>query len=319
MVCGDSGQLRCHLLPDWETLPYDAFSPHQDLVSERLATLHRNRAPASATCCWCRPPPRWCAWRRPSYLAARTFFFKQGEKLDEARLKAQLTLAGYTHVRRCCRPANTRARRADRPVPDGPRAALPVDLFGDQIETIRTFDVDTQRSLYPVREVRLLPAREFPMDEAARTLSAPSRELRRRSVALARVQGHQQRHRSRRHRILPAAVLRRHRHAVRLSAGRHDVRLHRRYRGAIKRSGATRSRATTSCTADRERPLLAPEALFLGDEEFFTLAKPYDGWVIQRGGVTSELSAPIPNIAVNRHNEDPLINLRAYLLQSVGA
>ena len=76
------------------------------------------------------------------------------------------------------------ARRADRPVPDGLGPAYRLDLFDDEIETIRSFDVDTQRSLYPVGEVRLLPGREFPMDESPQSLPrALSRGVRRRSLA----------------------------------------------------------------------------------------------------------------------------------------
>src|SRR3954465_1319517 len=84
------GKLACHLLPDWETLPYDAFSPHQDLVSARLATLHEIRTGACdvlivpATTALVRMAP-------PSFLAAYTFFFKKGETLDEARLRSHLT------------------------------------------------------------------------------------------------------------------------------------------------------------------------------------------------------------------------------------
>ena len=95
--------LRCHLLPDWETLPYDAFSPHQDLVSERLATLHEIQTGqcdvmiVPATTALVRMAP-------PSFLAAYTFFFKKGESLDEAKLKSQLTLAGYTHVTQVMSP-----------------------------------------------------------------------------------------------------------------------------------------------------------------------------------------------------------------------
>jgi len=92
-------QLRCHLLPDWETLPYDAFSPHQDLVSERMATLYEvlnGRCDVlllPATTALVRMGP-------PAFLAAYTFFFKQGEQLNEAKLKSQLTLAeiGRAHV-----------------------------------------------------------------------------------------------------------------------------------------------------------------------------------------------------------------------------
>jgi transcription-repair coupling factor (superfamily II helicase) len=163
------GKLACHLLPDWETLPYDAFSPHQDLVSARLATLHEIRNGACdvllvpATTALVRLAP-------PSFLAAYTFFFKQGEKLDEAKLKAQLTLAGYTHVSQVMSPGEYSVRGGLIDLfPMGSALPYRLDLFGDEIETIRTFDADTQRSLYPVRDVRLLPGREFPMDEPART------------------------------------------------------------------------------------------------------------------------------------------------------
>ena len=85
-----------------------------------------------------------------------------------------------------------------------------IDLFDDEIESIRSFDVDTQRSIYKVNEVRLLPAREFPMDEAAQNAFPPQlpRAVRRRSFALARLQGRLQRHPDRGHRVLPAALLR---------------------------------------------------------------------------------------------------------------
>ena len=89
--------LRVHLLPDWETLPYDSFSPHQDLISERLATLHavtRGECDVlivAAATALARMAP-------PSHLVGHTFFLKQGDKLDLDRLRGQLTLAGYQHV-----------------------------------------------------------------------------------------------------------------------------------------------------------------------------------------------------------------------------
>ena len=162
-------KLRCHLLPDWETLPYDAFSPHQDLVSERLATLHEI---SSGQCDVMLVPATTALVRMapPSFLAAYTFFFKKGESLDEARLKSQLTLAGYTHVTQVMSPGEYSVRGGLIDLfPMGSALPYRLDLFGDTIETIRTFDADTQRSLYPVNEVRLLPGREFPMDEPART------------------------------------------------------------------------------------------------------------------------------------------------------
>src|SRR5260370_1265935 len=93
--------LRCALFPDWETLPYDSFSPHQDLISERLATLWRiNQRDKEHGADVVLVPATTALYRLapPSFLAGYTFEFKSGQKLDEAKLKAQLTLAGYQHV-----------------------------------------------------------------------------------------------------------------------------------------------------------------------------------------------------------------------------
>jgi transcription-repair coupling factor (superfamily II helicase) len=158
-------KLRVHLLPDWETLPYDHFSPHQDLISERLATLHHIRSNASdvvivpiTTALYPLPPVE--------HLAAYTFFLKRGEKLNLAQLREQLTFAGYSHVQQVLTPGEYCVRGG---IVDlfAMGSVLPyrIDLFDDEIETIATFDVDTQRTLYPVQEIRMLPAREFPMDE----------------------------------------------------------------------------------------------------------------------------------------------------------
>src|SRR5688572_32760704 len=161
--------LKVHLLPDWETLPYDQFSPHHDLVSERLATLYQmlngqfDVAIVAATTALYRLAP-------VEYLAGHTFFFKAGDKLDGAELRRQLTLAGYAHVTQVVAPGEYSFRGGLIDLfPMGSAVPYRIDLFDDEIETIRSFDVDTQRSIYPVKEVRLLPAREFPMDEAAQT------------------------------------------------------------------------------------------------------------------------------------------------------
>ena len=165
-------QLRTALFPDWETLPYDTFSPHQDLISERLATLWRIRQRDHAHGADVVLVPATTALYRlapPSFLAGYTFEFQQGQKLDEAKLKAQLTLAGYQHVSQVVSHGEYAVRGGLIDLfPMGSDVPYRVDLFDDEIDSIRTFDPDTQRSLYPVPEVRLLPGREFPMDEDAR-------------------------------------------------------------------------------------------------------------------------------------------------------
>ncbi len=165
--------LRCALFPDWETLPYDTFSPHQDLISERLATLWRIQQKNKDSGADVIIVPATTALYRlapPSFLAGYTFEFKVKQKLDEAKLKAQLTLAGYSHVTQVVSPGEYAVRGGLIDLfPMGSLVPYRVDLFDDEIDSIRTFDPDSQRSLYPVPEVRLLPGREFPMDDDART------------------------------------------------------------------------------------------------------------------------------------------------------
>src|SRR5690606_13788042 len=161
--------LRVRQLPDWETLPYDSFSPHQDLISERLRTLHAvtmhevDVLTVPVTTALYRLAP-------PSFLAAYTFSFRQGDELDEAQLRAQLMLANYTHMTQVSAPGEFSIRGGLIDLfPMGSVLPYRLDLFDNEIESIRSFDIDTQRSLYPVKAIQLLPGREFPMDEEART------------------------------------------------------------------------------------------------------------------------------------------------------
>ena len=161
--------VKAHVLPDWETLPYDAISPHQDLISERLETLYlvaRGEVDVllvAASTALQRLTPR-------EFIAQRTFFVKVGDQLNQAALRSQLTLAGYAHVQQVVSPGEWAARGSLLDLfPMGSSVPYRIDLFGSDIESIKTFDVDSQRSIYPVKEIRMLPGREFPMDEAART------------------------------------------------------------------------------------------------------------------------------------------------------
>ena len=158
--------LSLHLLPDWETLPYDVFSPHPDLISERLATLYQisqnnfDVVIVSIATALLQMPPA-------AYLAGHTFMLEKGQKLDLEALRDQCAQAGYHHVSQVISPGEFSVRGGLVDLfPMGGVLPYRIDLFDDEIESIRTFDVDTQRSLYPVPEIRLLPAREFPLDKA---------------------------------------------------------------------------------------------------------------------------------------------------------
>ena len=162
-------QRSVHLLPDWETLPYDHFSPHQDLVSLRLSTLWQF---SSGQCDIAIVPVVTALYRLPpvSFLAARTFLLRRGQTLDLDAFRHQMTTAGYVHVTQVVKPGEycLRGGLVDL-FPMGSPVPYRIDLLDTEVETLRTFDVDTQRTLYPVSEIRLLPAREFPLDDAGRT------------------------------------------------------------------------------------------------------------------------------------------------------
>ncbi len=160
--------LRVSLLPDWEILPYDQFSPHHDLISERLKTLHEMMTGV----CDVVIVPLTSAIQRlapPEFLAANTFFFQQGSSINETALHHQLEQGGYDPVTAVVRPGEYSIRGGLIDLyPMGSALPFRIDLFGDTIDHIKVFDPDTQRSLYPVKEIKLLPGHEFPFHEQAR-------------------------------------------------------------------------------------------------------------------------------------------------------
>ncbi|HFB7140185.1 TPA: transcription-repair coupling factor [Neisseria gonorrhoeae] len=157
-------------LPDWETLPYERFSPHQDLVSERLSALWQIKSGAAdvlfvpvATAMQKLPPV--------PFLAGRTFWLKTGQTLDIGRLKTDLVDAGYNHVSHVVAAGEFAVRGGIVDLfPMGSETPYRIDLFDDEIDSIKTFDTDTQRTISPVSEIRLLPAHEFPTDSEAQKI-----------------------------------------------------------------------------------------------------------------------------------------------------
>ena len=157
-------------LPDWETLPYERFSPHQDLVSERLSALWQIKSGAAdvlfvpvATAMQKLPPV--------PFLAGRTFWLKNGQTLDIGRLKTDLVDAGYNHVSHVVAAGEFAVRGGIVDLfPMGSEMPYRIDLFDDEIDSIKTFDTDTQRTISPVSEIRLLPAHEFPTDSEAQKI-----------------------------------------------------------------------------------------------------------------------------------------------------
>ena len=152
-------------LQDTETLPFDPFSPHQEILSERLAALHRlpetprGALIVTADALLQRLPP-------VSWLQGRTFFLKAGQKLDPHALRERLIAAGYQSVSQVQSQGEFSQRGSLLDLfPMGSAIAYRLDWFDQDIESIRSFDPETQRSQDKVVEVRLLPAREFPTDK----------------------------------------------------------------------------------------------------------------------------------------------------------
>jgi transcription-repair coupling factor (superfamily II helicase) len=325
-------ELRVAVFPDWETLPYDNFSPHQDLISERLATLWRIRQgdvdvvllPASTALVRLAPP---------GFMAGYTFHFKQKQRLDEAALKAQLTLAGYTNVSQVVSPGEYAVRGGLIDLfPMGSPVPYRVDLFGDEIDSIRTFDPDTQRSLYPVPEVRLLPGREFPMDEPARNAFRGRWRCPRRCPC----------------RCVPCSGRL---PGVRASAGIEyylplffaatatffdylapsaAIVLHGEIDAALNRFWVDTRERHKFFQADRERPVLPPEDIFLKPDAWFALAGGFATLAVRGaarvatdheasvagdvdGGGDGVWAKPLPDLSVDRGAPEPLKRLQAHL------
>ncbi len=334
--------LRACLFPDWETLPYDTFSPHQDLISERLATLWRisqgeaDLVLVPATTALYRLAP-------PAFLAGYTFHFKVKQKLEDSKLKAQLTLAGYSHVTQVVSPGEYAVRGGLIDLfPMGSPVPYRVDLFDDEIDSIRTFDPDSQRSLYPVPEVRLLPGREFPMDDEARArFRSRWRELLEGDPTRSRI------YKDMGNGVATAGI------EYYLPLFFEDTAtvfdylgeaatlvLHGDLEPAFQRFWQDTRERHRLVQGDPERPVLPPAALFLSDEQFYARANQLPQLALRpaaaaapgsdagQGGagrtagestgteaapMNDGLAEPLPAIAAARGAEEPLARFKDFL------
>ncbi len=324
--------LKTCVFPDWETLPYDTFSPHHDLVSERLATLYEmmrgafDVAIVPVTTALTRLMP-------VEYLAANTFFFKQGGKLAIDALRHQCTIAGYTHVTQVVAPGEYSIRGGLIDIfPMGSALPYRIDLFDEDIDSIRSFDVDSQRSIYKVNEVRLLPAREFPMNEAAQTLFRQNFRIKfegdpsksrvykdvSKGVPSAGIEYY-----------LPLFFESTARFTDYLPAGTVVCAVH----GQAALQAAvdafwqdTHSRYAT-LRGDRANPVMPPHDLFLAPDEFFGSIKPFPRLEFvpavaapaeATGVVADAPTAVLPALGVERRADNPLHRLHQFLASYSG-
>ncbi|MCB1789711.1 MAG: transcription-repair coupling factor [Gammaproteobacteria bacterium] len=154
---------------DWETLPYDIFSPLPELVSQRLLTLHRLRKLRRGTVV----VPVSTLMQRllpAAFLDANSLLFGVGERLDLDAFRQRLEAAGYQCVSQVIAHGEFAVRGSLIDLyPMGSEVPYRIDLLDDEVDSIRIFDPETQRTTEKIDRISLLPAREFPVDEAAIT------------------------------------------------------------------------------------------------------------------------------------------------------
>ncbi len=153
--------------PDWETLPYDVFSPHQDIISQRLETLFR--LPNTTKGILILPISMLMQRVAPkTFLNANTLFIDEGDEINLQRMRQQLESCAYICVPQVMEHGEFAVRGSILDLfPTGSKHPIRIDLFDNEVESIRTFDPETQRTIEKIKNVRLMPAREFPFTKEA--------------------------------------------------------------------------------------------------------------------------------------------------------
>lgn len=309
--------------PDWETLPYDVFSPHQDIVSDRLTALHRlphlnnGIVVTSINTVLQRLPP-------PSFLAAHTFVYRTGDRIDPEALRQQLTLAGYHQVDTVYEHGEYAVRGALIDIyPMGARQPFRIDLFDDEIETLRTFDPETQLTIENVTAINLLPAREVPLDKDA--------------IRLFQDQWHQAFdvdhtrctvYQSIREGVPPQGIeyylpLFFQETATLFDYLPADCKLftHPELEPCMEQFWKEVAERYDQNRHDPERPLLPPSRVFVGAGEVFAAMKALPRIELSSDTLESNPArgdyilptAPLPAVAVDHRSEQPLIELQRFL------
>lgn len=308
--------------PDWEILPYDLFSPHQDIVSQRIATLSRLHDLKQGVLIL---PVTTLLHKLPpaSFYQGQSFALDVGQSFNTDTTRLQLEAAGYHCVDTVYEHGEFAVRGAIVDIfPMGQETPFRIELFDDDIETLRTFDPETQRTLEKVDSIRILPAREFPLNASAiRTFKARWFDFFEQDPKACPVytdvsQG-----------IAPAGIEyylplffsedtgQFFDHLPRQTLIIHDEQLEaatRQFRQDVEQRYESRRH-------DRLRPVLAPAQLFLSVEQLFSQLNQYPRvqWssnpAPQRAGATELHSVPLPDLSVDVRLEQPLQRLHTWL------
>lgn len=324
-------ELQVALFPDWETLPYDTFSPDQNTISQRLATLYnlqrlkRGLLIVPLTTLMQRLCP-------PSFIAGSALLLKNGQNLAPEELRQQLVQAGYRNVEQVNAQGEFAVRGSILDLfPMGSDSPYRLDFFDQQIDSIRTFDVDSQRSSPgTIQEVNLLPAREFAINSQSIELF---RQHWRERFAVRREEEHLYQQVS--HGTFPPGVeywqplffteplvtlldyLPNESLVLLLGA---DLE------AAAQRFWGEIEQRFQSLQHDTMRPLLPPEELWLRVDQLFSMLKERHRLTIyhstpEKGDASGEESSrrkeipflPLPNLQLQREAKNPLAPLKEFL------
>jgi transcription-repair coupling factor (superfamily II helicase) len=284
-------QLPICLFPDWETLPYDNFSPHQDIISQRLATLYQLSNMKNGIIIV--PVSTLLQRLAPTqYLRTNSLIVKVGDRKDLHQMRQNLEASGYRSVEQVMEHGEFSARGAILDIfPMGCKTPFRLDFFDDEIEDIRLFDPDNQRSSDKIDEINLLPAHEFPTDETAISLFRRQyreqfpNKIHKESLYHQVSDG-----------ILPAGI------EYYLPLFFEETSTLCDYLGddirvmvsgdidkAIEQYWLDIEYRFEERRYDPTRPLLPPQNLFLNSGEFYSALKPFDRITIEKSPVASEL------------------------------
>jgi transcription-repair coupling factor (superfamily II helicase) len=269
--------LPVRVFPDLETLPYDSFSAHPDITSARLATLAE--LPRARSGVWLVAADTLLQRLAPrSYVEAHSLKVHVGESLDLEALRARLTLAGYAAVTQVVAHGEFAVRGSLLDVfPMGSDTPYRIDLLDRDVETIRHFDPDTQRSGDKLERIQLLPARETPVNpDSVREFRRRYRSaLHRRPGRTGHVPGRERGPGARRRGILPAPVLRPNLAFIRISAAHQHPRRHATRPAPPSTAFGRHCRAARTAASRSLPPILDPAELYLPPAEF---RAAFDAW-----------------------------------------
>ncbi|HEJ8006528.1 transcription-repair coupling factor [Serratia marcescens] len=309
-------------LSDWETLPYDSFSPHQEIISDRLSSLYH--LPTMVRGVIILPVNTLMQRVCPhEFLHGHALVMKKGQRLSRDKLRAQLEQAGYRSVDQVMEHGEFATRGALLDLyPMGSDEPYRIDFFDDEIDSLRIFDVDTQRTLSEVEAINLLPAHEFPTDKNAielfRSQWREQFEVRRDAEHI-----YQQVSKS----AWPAGIeywqplffsqplpsLFSYLPANTLIVNTGDLE------GAAERFWQDVNQRYESRRVDPMRPLLAPDTLWLRVDALFGELKAWPRIALKtdelpaKAGNTNLDYHALPDLAVQAQHKSPLDNLRRFI------